>query len=67
MKFNLPSIHHMFKIHIFLLGGSEDAMEILAILVHKFYIYPCLDHLNSQVVFMLTNVLASTSCTKKEL
>ena len=39
-------------------------MKILVILGHNFCIYPCLDYMHSQVVFMLTNVLVSTSCMK---
>lgn len=39
MKLNLPSVHHVFKIHIFLSEGLEDAMEILAIFLHSFCIY----------------------------
>lgn len=65
MKFNLPSVYHMVKIHIFLSEGSADAMEIHAILIHNFCIYLCPDHLNSQAFFMLTNILASTSFMKR--
>lgn len=65
MKLNLTSVYHMFKTHIFLSGTWEGTMEIFAIFSRKFCTYPCLDHLNSQVVFMLTNILASISCIKR--